>query len=71
MNKNKLAFPIHPDIDIIESRWCGMTLRDYFVAKAMQSITSRPDYADTPADAIALDAYFLADAMLKARDEHN
>ena len=47
----------------------GMTLRDYFAAKAMQSMNSRPDYADTPADAIALDAYTLADAMLKAREQ--
>ena len=46
----------------------GMTLRDYFAAKAMQSMNGRPDYADTPAEAIALDAYALADAMLKARE---
>lgn len=46
----------------------GMTLRDYFAAKAMQSMNSRPDYEDAPADAIALDAYALADAMLKARE---
>jgi hypothetical protein len=46
----------------------GMTMRDYFAAKAMQSMNGRPDYADTPADVIALDAYALADAMLKARE---
>ena len=46
----------------------GMTLRDYFAAKAMQSMNGRSDYADTPAEAIALDAYALADAMLKARE---
>jgi hypothetical protein len=46
----------------------GMTLRDYFAAKAMQSMNSRPDYDDVAADAIALDSYALADAMLKARD---
>ena len=45
----------------------GMTLRDYFAAKAMQSMNSRPDYEDVPADAIALDAYALADAMMEAR----
>jgi len=45
----------------------GMTLRDYFAAKAMQSMNSRPDYEDAPADAIALDAYALADAMMEAR----
>ena len=46
-----------------------MTLRDHFAAKAMQSMNSREDYVDAPADAIALDAYALADAMLKARDQ--
>jgi hypothetical protein len=46
----------------------GMTLRDYFAAKAMQSMNSRQDYLDAPASAIALDAYALADAMLKVRD---
>jgi hypothetical protein len=46
----------------------GMTLRDYFAAKAMQSMNSREDYIDTPADVIALDAYALADAMMKARE---
>jgi hypothetical protein len=45
-----------------------MSMRDYFAAKAMQSMNGRPDYADTPADVIALDAYALADAMLKARE---
>jgi hypothetical protein len=45
-----------------------MTLRDYFAAQAMQSMNSREDYIDTPADVIALDAYALADAMLKARE---
>jgi hypothetical protein len=46
----------------------GMRLRDYFAAKAMQSMNSRQDYLDAPASAIALDAYALADAMLKARE---
>ena len=47
----------------------GMTLRDYFAAKAMQSMNSREDYSDVPAEFIAQDAYALADAMLKARGE--
>jgi hypothetical protein len=46
----------------------GMTLRDYFAAKAMQSMNGRQDYLDAPASAIALDAYALADEMLKARE---
>ena len=50
--------------------WEGMTLRDYFAAKAMQGYCSDPewrldmDFSDT-ADA----AYSVADAMLKARKE--
>ena len=46
----------------------NMILRDYFAAKAMQGFlaTGKSDYLD---EHIALDAYNLADAMLKARDE--
>lgn len=46
----------------------GMTLRDYFAAKAMQAFCSRPDSDIWEADEIAADAYSQADAMLKARD---
>ena len=51
-------------------RW-GMTLRDYFAAKAMQGIIG---YAGgkgiyIPPDAeLAASAYEIADAMLKARE---
>ena len=44
----------------------GMTLRDYFAAKAMQGILSNPDFASEDTD-IADSAYWAADAMLKAR----
>ena len=46
----------------------GLTMRDYFAAKAMQSMNSREDYNDVPAEFIAQDAYELADAMMKARE---
>jgi hypothetical protein len=46
----------------------GISIRDYFAAKAMQSMNGRRDYLDAPASAIALDAYAMADAMLKARE---
>lgn len=44
----------------------GMTLRDYFAAKAMQTLLQIPDqdlslYTDA--------AYDIADAMMKARNE--
>lgn len=49
----------------------GMTLRDYFAAKAMQGqLASFPSDAE-PAEftaRIAVDAYLIADAMLKARE---
>jgi hypothetical protein len=62
------AFPTTKPLDYWGDPNQGMTLRDYFAAKAMQSMNSREDYVDAPADAIALDAYALADAMLKARE---
>ena len=48
----------------------GMTLRDYFAAKAMQSLLRQyPDHLmNSPANEVACDAYILADAMLKARE---
>jgi hypothetical protein len=54
----------------------GMTLRDYFAAKAMQGMFANPDdghenydlsYEDYVKE-IARCAYKMADAMLKARE---
>ena len=59
------AFPV-PDIDggaVCE----GMTLRDYFAAKAMQGFQEQWVYDNS--DDIACKAYALADAMLKARQK--
>ncbi len=77
------AFPVS-DVMALEPRTTaemvslahGMTLRDYFAAKAMQGLLSAPgDYsadADTSApmaswDDFAAGAYQLADAMLAVR----
>lgn len=46
----------------------GMTLRDYFAAKAMQAYCSHSKSCDWMPHEIAADAYLMADAMLKARD---
>ena len=46
----------------------GMTLRDYFAAKAMQGLIANG--AVSPVDA-AKAAYIVADAMLKARGSTN
>lgn len=45
----------------------GMSLRDYFAAKAMQSLVSET-HTDSVIQAMAMTAYDYADAMLKARD---
>lgn len=53
----------------------NMSLRDYFAAKAMQSVITIDWYQKDPrsydemADCIATDAYIIADAMLKAREK--
>lgn len=45
----------------------GMTLRDYFAAKAMQARLSNPQWIASD-ERTALDAYQVADAMLRARE---
>ena len=49
----------------------GMTLRDYFAAKAMQGISATLTQTDGEPfwNLIATDSYKMADAMLKAREE--
>ena len=47
----------------------GMTLRDYFAAKAMQAVVSRGLVPQVPLEIYADNAYKMADAMLKARQE--
>jgi hypothetical protein len=44
----------------------GMTLRDYFAAKAMQGMLACPVRPQSGADMYARDAYCVADAMLDA-----
>ena len=49
----------------------GMTLRDYFAAKAMQGLLAGllADGQDLKWDQVAIDSYRQADAMLKAREK--
>lgn len=72
---NEPAFPTR--IDNYDAKYSspGMTLRDYFAAKAMAAIVRRwdghsfgggpnsPQYKE-----LAEDAFFIADEMLKARE---
>ena len=60
------AFPVE-DIGIHGSY--GMTLRDYFAAKAMQAMNTNPYWDEKDFYEIARAAYQMAGAMLKERTE--
>ena len=67
------AFPQNPEV----TRWPGqqgMSLRDYFAAKALpmlisnvETLTAKQLSKYTPQEACSVSAYMYADAMLEAR----
>ena len=62
------AFPVPNDANVNDQE--GMTLRDYFAAKAMQAVPmQRGHLYDIPEcyARVAQHAYKMADAMLEAR----
>lgn len=68
------AFPVKTDMadgSSIES--LGMSLRDYFAAKAMQGLLSndqcKPFGMSASATDIAKKSYLMADEMLRAREK--
>ena len=80
-NKGGPAFPQNTKIvaaagqELHQGFIGGMTLRDYFAAKAMAGMLADPDTARTVQkarrkmdEAVAELAYMYADAMLKARE---
>jgi hypothetical protein len=78
--KNPPAFPTTKPLDSWGDPNQGMTLRDYFAAKAMQGMfVTAIDWIPTGKKAdeeslkiykdLAFDAYAMADAMLKAREQ--
>jgi len=66
INELPTAFPwMHKDITCT-----GMTLRDYFAAKAMQAIIGREDNRfTTTLEFVGGKAYQYADAMIKERGQ--
>lgn len=48
-------------------RFEGMTLRDYFAAKAINGLVASSSYCDLPYEKAARMAYSQADAMLETR----
>ena len=68
MNKDIPAFPLHNHgTQTLGMHFTGMTLRDYFAAKAMQADLTGYDGANWPR--VATQAYQMADAMMKAREK--
>ena len=67
MNETKHGGPAFP---LVAQNWHhkGMTLRDYFAAKAMQGLSACEEHDMTHEDA-AVWAYRRADEMLKAREK--
>jgi hypothetical protein len=70
---NESAFP-QPDVPAVYGR--GMTLRDYFAAKAMQGLLSNPKLQNEilkqggcHSGWIEISAWAFADEMLKAREQ--
>lgn len=45
----------------------GMSLKDYFAAKALQAMIAEPSLKASPEE-FAQRAYMIADAMMRARD---
>lgn len=79
INTGGTAFPLSAVFNEgmgIHSEEYGMTLRDYFAAKAMQAIIAKTpfdinDHRKEKFDATAKGAYEYADAMLMAREVCN
>jgi hypothetical protein len=77
---NQPAFPFvwHNRLTESDQISLGMTLRDYFAAKAMQGLLSCADWRESVDDHVvdgveasdftAFSAYAMSDAMLKARE---
>jgi hypothetical protein len=65
IGKHLFAFPAN-HYDLADSEH-GMTLRDYFAAKAMQAMLENSECPLAPLTEIPQACYKMADAMLKAR----
>jgi hypothetical protein len=66
--KEITAFPFVASDDTGMIINTGMTLRDYFAAKAMQGMMSDPNL-DMVCNKVAQLSYNMADAMMKARTD--
>lgn len=70
---NPPAFPLHNHgVQTLGLHVTGMTLRDYFAAKAMPDVPNQTAYNMKPKESheayVSRRAYEMADAMLEARE---
>ena len=66
---NPLAFPVHAKYEDETVLNEGMTLRDYFAAKAMQGMLSAcTGWSEAGIERLAKCSYMTADEMLKERE---
>lgn len=84
-NTGRPAFPLpcedHIFHDVFESGYGGISMRDYFAAKALQGLLANPggpiqangmsgwSWCNCSPEDVAYLAYSLADAMLKEREK--
>ena len=70
MTKNT-GGPAFAVAELANITWEGMTLRDYFAAKAMQGMLASADswINKDEVEGFGAICYAIADGMLKARDE--
>ncbi len=70
MSNEDDGFPAFPVVSEQFGHFSGMSLRDYFAAKAMQGMiaSTPPDCTYLPSSGLANDAYKMADAMIKAKN---
>jgi hypothetical protein len=67
MSKDTPAFPNDAAKDLFDKR--GMTLRDYFAAKAMQGMLAAcTGWSEAQQERLAKCSYAMADEMMKARE---
>ena len=66
---NPSAFPVHAKYEEETVLNEGMTLRDYFAAKAMQGmLTACTGWSEAGIERLAKCSYMTADQMLKERE---
>ena len=79
MEQNQPAFPVAFKWGKELSQYNGMTLRDYFAAKALQAMLSSPEFlvvvtadqaiGNNAKERVSNVSFAYADAMMKARSE--